>query len=589
MYIKKNKNFSYKSLIVRLLKEHVLEYKKNFFWALVCMIITALATSSLPYLLQPVFDEVFAKNNMNSLFLVTGSIFVCFILKGFSSYGESIIMTYIGQKIISDIQLRLFKRLMFSDLSFFQNNPSGELLSKFTNDVSLMRNAMTNTVIGLGKDTLTLIFLIGLMFYRDTTLAFIAFFVLPVVILPVINIGRKMRKITNSTQEKIGYFTYQLNQIFQNIKIVKANCREKYEIGRIGIEIQKIFDLIYKTAKVRSATHPIVESLAGLAIVLVIAYGGWQVMHGNRTTGEFISFIGALLLSYEPIKRLSNLNTNIQEGLAAASRVFKIIDSKSLIESEQNLKVIDNFKAEIQFKNVCFSYANHKKVMKNINFIAKSGSTVAFVGASGAGKSTLLTLLPRFYDVESGHICIDNVNIKDISLEFLRKNIALVNQETNLFDVSIKENVAYGNPLACEKDIVEACKMAFADEFIERMPDGYNTVIGENGLRLSGGQKQRIAIARAILKNAPILLLDEATSALDSESEQEVQNALQVLMKGRTTIVVAHRLSTIVNADIIYVMNHGEIVESGNHSDLLEAKGAYANLWRSQLKLKAKI
>lgn len=546
------------------------------------MIFAAAATAALPFLLQPVFDDVFAHGTPKMLITFCGAVFLAFVVKGAASYGESVVMTYVGQKIISDIQNRLFSHLMKCDLAFFHRITSGELLSHLTNDVNMMRNAMSNTLIGLGKDSFTLIFLIGVMFYRDFTLAVIAFFVFPSVVIPIARIGRSMRKVTNSTQSELARFTTSLTQIFQGIRVVKAYGMETHESERVGGIIEYIFKLIYKSARVRSASHPIVETLGGLAIISVIAYGGWQVMHHDRTTGEFISFITALLLVYEPLKRLCNLNANVQEGLASAHRVFELIDTKPTIISPVNPTKVKNLTGHIKFNNVTFQYPDGKIALENVTFEILPGKSVAFVGPSGAGKSTLINLIPRFYDINSGEILIDNMNIQSMDIADLRKNLSLVSQEISLFDMSIRENIAYGSLKANFDEIIAASKSAAAHVFIKKLPKEYETEVGENGVKLSGGQRQRIAIARAMLKNAPILLLDEATSALDTDSERQVQSALKKLMKGRTTISVAHRLSTIVECDCIYVLDHGQIVEYGNHDKLLKNDGIYSRLWKAQ-------
>jgi len=575
-------NQSGKQLARRLLKEHIKPYRNHFVLACFFMILAAMATAALPYLLQPVFDDVFTKADIGLLVIFCGAVLVAFIIKGIASYGESVIMTYVGQKIISDIQNRLFSHLMKSDLAFFHSTTSGELLSRFTNDVNMMRNAMANAVLGLGKDSFTLLFLVAVMFYRDFTLAAVAFIVFPVAILPIAKIGRRMRKVTYNTQSELGVLTTQLSQVFQGIRVVKAYGMEKIEADRAESMIKKIFKLIYKSARVRSASHPIVESLGGVAIISVIAYGGWQVMHHSRTTGEFISFIGAMLLIYEPLKRLSNLNANVQEGLAASSRVFTVIDTPPHIFDPKTPVPLSRAKGRVTFDHVTFRYVDGKEALSDINLVIDPGQTIALVGSSGAGKSTFINLIPRFYDVTNGSIMIDGEDIRHFSLETLRHQIALVSQEIALFDMSVRDNIAYGSPNATEADIVKAAKAAAADEFIMKLPKGYETFVGENGVKLSGGQRQRLAIARAMLKNAPILLLDEATSALDTDSERQVQSALKVLMKGRTTLMVAHRLSTVVEADIIYVLDNGQIAEKGNHTELLNHNGIYARLWQAQ-------
>jgi subfamily B ATP-binding cassette protein MsbA len=394
-----------------------------------------------------------------------------------------------------------------------------------------------------------------------------------------------MRKVTNNTQEELASFTGRLTQIFQGIRVIKAYRAEEYEAMRAHTMIERIFALVYKSARVRSASHPIIESLGGVAIVIVIAYGGWQVMHHARTTGEFISFIGALLLVYEPLKRLSNMNANLQEGLAAATRVFTILDTPALVQDRPHAKPLSSVEGTIEFQDVHFTYPDGKVALDGISLKIKRAQSIALVGASGAGKSTIINLIARFYDIQQGAILIDETDIRDVTLASLRQHIALVSQEIILFDTTIRENIAYGSFQATDEEIIAAAKAAAAHEFINVLPNGYHTLIGENGVKLSGGQRQRIAIARAMLKNAPILLLDEATSALDTDSERQVQAALKILMEGRTTLMVAHRLSTVVEANTIYVLDQGKIVESGNHQTLLKKQGIYANLWQAQSSL----
>lgn len=569
-------------LAKKICTDHIKPYRNLFFLACFFMALAALSTAALPYLLQPVFDDVFTKGTPRLLIIFCGSVFLTFFVKGIASYGESILMIYIGQKIISDIQKRLFHHLLRLDLSFFHNTTSGEIISRFTNDANMMRAAVSNTIVGFGKDFLTLIFLVGLMFYRDFNLAVIAFFVFPTAVLPIIRIGRRMRKVTDQTQEELGLFTSHLTQTFQGIRVVKAYGAEKFENKRVRDKINKIFKLIYKSAKVRSASHPIMEILGGIAIISVIAYGGLQIMRHSRTMGEFISFIMALLFTYEPLKRLSNLNTNFQEGIAAANRVFSFLELKPKIHDFSS-STISSLSGTLDFKKVSFSYQEGTDcVLKDLTFSINSGETVAFVGSSGAGKSTLINLIPRFYDVSEGSILLDGIDIRTLSLESLRSYIGLVSQETILFDSTVKDNIAYGLPNASIEEIEKAAENARAHSFIMALPDGYETMIGENGIKLSGGQRQRITVARAMLKNPKILLLDEATSALDTTSEKQVQQSLKTLMKGRTTLIVAHRLSTVIDCDKIYVLDKGCIVESGNHTALLEQRGRYFELWQAQ-------
>ena len=571
-----------KPLATRLVHEHLAPYKLRFVQACFFMLLTAASTAALPFLLKPVMDDVFTSSDPKLLFTFCGAVLAAFVIKGCASYGETVTMTRIGQSIISDIQNRVLARLMSLDLDYFHKRNSGELLSRFTNDVSLMRNSVATTVVGIGRDSFTLIFLVAVMFYQDWLLACLAFFIFPAAFLPIVRIGKRMRKVTFNAQEEIARFTTQLTQIFQGIRVIKAYGTENYEASRAKIQIEKIYKLVVKTARVRSLGHPIIESMGGVAIISVIAYGGWQVMHHSRTIGEFMSFIAALILAYEPLKRLSNLNANLQEGLAAADRVFEIIDEKSTILAAKIPKQPSEIKGCVEYKDVHFAYGPQKKALLGISFTAHAGQCIALVGASGSGKSTIINLIPRFYDVDDGQVVIDGIDVKDWALPQLRQQIALVSQEIALFDLSVFENITYGCQNFVESDVYQVAKAAAAHDFIEKLPQGYHTIVGENGVSLSGGQRQRLAIARAMLKKSPILLLDEATSALDTDSERHIQMALKKLMIGRTTIMVAHRLSTVIDADQIYVLENGKIIESGTHQQLLHLGSQYAHLWSSQ-------
>lgn len=569
-------------LAARLFNEHVIPYRVRFLFAVVFMILAAAANGAIPFILQPVFDDVFYKGNPDLLFVISGSVFVAFAVRGFASYGEAITMSVIGQRIICDLQNRLFSHLMKLDLNFYHRNSSGELISRFTNDIMLMRYSVSNVIVGLGKDLTSLIVLIAIMFYRDWMLASIAFFLLPSIVLPISKISRRMRKVTYNTQDEFGKITSQLSQIFQGMRVVKTYGMEPYEISRVESATERVYQLITKATRIRATTSPIIEVLGGLTTTLIIAYGGWQVLKGTRTAGEFISFTGALLLCYDPLKRLGNLNTSLQEGLSAAQRVFETIDTQPLIVNKNTAKPITDIQGRLTFKNVSFTYPNGTSALSDINLSVSQGKSIALVGSSGSGKSTFINLIPRFYDITDGEILIDDVSIQDITVDSLRSHIALVSQEITLFDDTIRNNIAYGRFGAGDQDIIDAATSAAAHDFIMKLPKGYDTIVGENGVMLSGGQRQRIAIARAMLKNAPILLLDEATSALDTHSERHVQGALEALMQGKTTIIVAHRLSTIINVDTIYVMDQGRIVEVGNHETLIKKNGHYAELWQAQ-------
>jgi len=570
-------------LVKRLIKEHVRPYFGKMFIAAICMAIVAATTATNAWLMQPVLDEVFLNKNTQLLLLVPIVVMTIAIVKGLASYGESIFMEYSGEKIISDIRYRLFSHLMNADLNFFHKNSSGKLISRFTYDVGLLRASVSTALTGIAKDSMTLIFLVALMFYQDWFLAIIAFFVFPAAVLPILYIGRRIRKISTSTQIEIGSFASLLSQIFQGARYVKAYTMQKYEKRRAKKIIDDLFNLIYKSVRIRSRTRPILETLGGIAIALVIFYGGSKVISGATTPGTFFSFITALLMAYQPLKRLANFNINIQDGLAAADRIFNLLDQKPEITDLPNAKEYIHKKGEIEFKKVKFSYGSKTShALNEINLKIPGGKTVALVGKTGAGKSTILNLIPRFYDTQSGEVIIDKKNIKNYKAHTLRKKMALVSQEVTLFDDTIRANIAYGNPNSTEKQLYEAAKKADAHEFITSFKDGYKSLVGEHGIQLSGGQRQKIAIARAILKNAPILLLDEATSSLDSGSEKDIQKSLKKLMKNKTTLVIAHRLSTILDADLIYVIDNGRVLEKGSHKTLMKNKSLYSKLYKLQ-------
>ena len=572
------------ALVKRLLKESVRPYLKWIGFALVGMVIVAGATAAIAWLMKPVINDVFVAKNKEILLPISIAVIVTFVIKGSANYAQSIIMHYVGQRIITDIQHRLYGHLIRMDLSFFHQTPTGSLISRFSVDINMMRAAVSNALTGIGKDFLTLIFLVGVMFIQDLYLAVIAFVVFPVAILPIVKLGQRIRKVTVSTQEELGQFTTQLEQTFQGARVVKAYRMEEYEKGRFRKFAEQVFQLVYKTARIRSMASPIMETLGGVAVALVIYYGGYRVIEESMNPGAFFSFITALLLAYEPMKRLANLNASLQEGMASAQRLFDLLDTKPNIIDKPDAATLKIKGGNIVFNQVNFSYIPEHPVINGVSLSVPAGKLVALVGPSGAGKSTILNLIPRFYEVDSGVIKIDGIDVQDATLDSLRRNIALVSQEITLFDDTVRANIAYGRPDASEKEITQAAKNAVAHDFIEAMSNGYDTYVGERGTKVSGGQRQRLAIARAMLKNAPILLLDEATSSLDAESEREVQAALMELMKGRTTLVIAHRLSTVIEADLIHVIDNGKLVESGNHPELLSKNGTYARLYALQFK-----
>ncbi|MEE8548866.1 MAG: ABC transporter ATP-binding protein [Alphaproteobacteria bacterium] len=570
------------ALMGRLVREHIRHYFAHIGLALVFMVLTAGATAALAYLMKPIIDDVFVEKDRAMLFIIAFSVFGVFVLKGTATYGQAVLMNYVGQRIIADLQLRMFAHLMRLDLAFFHGTSTGQLVSRFTNDLALVRGAAADLLVSAGKDLLTLVFLMAVMFSRDWMLAAVSFFVFPLAILPIVKIGRRMRKVSASTQAEMAHFTSLLGETFQGARHVRAYGMEAYETGRAKRMIDAIFRLLYKAGRVRGAAHPIMETLGGVAIAVVILYGGWRVIEGGQTAGDFLSFVTALLLAYEPMKKLANLNAGLQTGLAAAERVFAILDVEPEIGDKAGAGAIEVTGGAIEFKDVTFAYGPDNPALKGITLSVPAGKRVALVGHSGGGKSTILNLIPRFYDVGGGSVTIDGADVRDVTLASLRANIALVSQEISLFNDTVRANIAYGKPGCAEADVIAAARNAAAHDFITDLAAGYDTVAGEHGVKLSGGERQRVAIARAMAKDAPILLLDEATSALDAHSERAVQAGLNRLMEGRTTLVIAHRLSTVIGADLIYVIEDGTVIESGTHAELLAKGGSYAALYELQ-------
>jgi len=532
--------------------------------------------------MKPLIDEVFTNRNPEVMYVIAAAIFAIFFAKGLASFGEGVLMNHVGNRVVADLQSDLYHRLIHSDLAFFNTTSPGSLVSRFLNDVGLLRNAVSTTLTGFGRDLLTAAALIGLMFYQDWLLALIAFFAFPTAVLPIVRIGKRMRKVSNNTQVEMGKLTTVLDETFQGIRHVKAYGMEPHEIRRADATIDEVFRLTQKAAVIRNLLSPIMETLGGVAIVAVLLYGTSQVLDRGQTPGAFFSFVTALLLAYEPVKRLAKLNANLQEGLAAADRIFWILDQRPRIVDRPGAKPLLIAGGEVKLEGVRFSYEGNAPALNDVSLRVPAGKTVALVGPSGAGKSTILNLLPRFYDVGDGRVLVDNQDVRDVTLSSLRAATALVSQEVILFDETVRANIAYGKPSASDAEIETAARNANAHDFIAELPEGYDTEVGPRGAKLSGGQRQRIAIARAMLKNAPILLLDEATSALDSESERHVQRALKTLMRGRTTLVIAHRLSTVIDADLIYVLRDGQVAEQGTHAELLRRGGLYAHLYTQQ-------
>ena len=555
----------------------------KFILAMFCMLMVGAITSSLAFLVKPALDEIFINKNGMMLVWIPTFVIMLYLLKGACNYGQTILMSFIGQRIIADLRNSLYRQIQRQSLAFFTKHPTGMLMSRITNDVSYIQGAVSEAVTSLLKDSSTLIFLVFVIFYRDWQLAIIGMLVFPLTIFPIAKFGEKMRQVATSTQTTMGSLNTLLQETIAGTRIVKAFGREDYENQRFARRNERLFKLTLKSVAVSALSGPFMEFLGGIGIGAILFYGGSQVIKGNSTPGTFFSFLTAIIMLYEPIKRLTNVNNTIQQGIAGAERVFSIIDLAPEIMNKAGAVVLPKITTGIEINNVTFCYET-APVLKNIYLKIRSGEVIAFAGMSGGGKTTLVNLIPRFYDVTEGQILIDGHDVRDVTIESLRGQIAIVTQQTILFNDSVRSNIAYGDIEKSEEDVIRAAETANAHDFIMQLPLGYDTVIGEQGMKLSGGEKQRISIARALLKDAPILILDEATSSLDTESEIEVQEALENLMKGRTTLVIAHRLSTIRNADRIVVIVSGEIVEEGTHEELLDRKGEYHKLYNMQFR-----
>ena len=565
--------------LLKLARPHALKFSI----AMICMLVVGATTSALAFLVKPTLDEIFLRKNAELLMWIPLAVVGIYLTKGACNYTQTVLMNFIGQRVVADLRAALYRKIQTQSLAFFTKNPTGMLMSRITNDVSYIQGAVSEAVTALLKDSFTLVCLVFVIFYRDWRLAIIAMFVFPLAVYPIAKFGQKMRQVATRTQVTLGSLTTLLQETISGTRIVKAFSMEEYENRRFSVENERLFRLYLKAVSITAISSPFMEFLGGLGISAIIFYGGYQVIHGQSTPGTFFSFLTALIMLYEPVKRLTNVNNTIQQGIAGAQRVFGIIDLVPEIRNTVNALPLPRISREIEIRNVTFRY-EEAPVLRDINLTIRAGEVVAFVGMSGGGKTTLVNLIPRFYDVTEGAILIDGRDIRDITIESLRGQIAIVTQQTILFNDTVRNNIAYGDIERTEEAITAAAKAANAHDFIMRLPKGYDTLSGEQGTKLSGGERQRISIARALLKDAPILILDEATSSLDSEAEIEVQDALENLMKGRTTLVIAHRLSTIRNADRIIVLVNGEIREEGTHEHLLSCQGEYCRLYNMQFK-----
>jgi len=567
-------------IYLRLLS-YVKPHWKLVVFALVCMGIVSALEGSKAVLVKPVFDEIFINKDRDMLRLLPFLVILIFALQGIFRYLSSYTTNYVGQLVIKIIRNRLYAHIQSLSLRFFKEHSTGMLMSRILNDVNLMQNCVSTAMADVVREDLKIGVLLGVVFYRDWQLACLSLTVLPASIYLLAKFGRRVRELSRKGQEEMAGLSSILQETFSGAKVIKAFHTEEREAERFARENERYFAIVKKSIKYFELTSPVQEMLGSLGVAAIIWYGGSQVLSGAKTPGEFFSFMTALLLLYEPIRRLSKVNNVVQQALAAAERVFRMLDQEREVMEPANPIPLPPFSSHIEFNSVSFRY-DTEVVLEDITFRAEKGEKVAIVGVSGVGKTTLVDLIPRFHDVTSGDIKIDGVDIRRLSLASLRRQIGIVSQDMFFFNDTIRNNISYGRDGVTDEEVVAAARMAHAHEFVEKLPDGYNTVIHERGVRLSGGERQRIAIARALLKNPPILILDEATSALDSDSEAAVQDALETAMQHRTTFIIAHRLSTVKNADKIIVLDNGRIVNSGTHTELIASDGIYKRLYATQ-------
>ena len=570
-------------ILSRLFRDSIKPYLSRLISSLFFMIIIALCTGATAWLLDPAIEKIFLDKDSSMLIIIPLAIIGTLLIKSVSTYIQIFLLNSVAQNVIADTQIKLFKKIINADLAWLHKIHSAKIISNFLYDVSLLQDSVSSSLANGVKDFLTLICLVGVMYYQDWVLATIAIIAFPLVGLLSRQLGKRIKKASTETQEETGIMASILSENLDGTRIVKAYQQEDREIKKLSESVYRRMNKILKAINTRGATSPFAEFLAGFGIAGTLYYAGLKGLQGELPLNEFVSFLGAMMLAFQPLRRLAAVNTTLQEGFAAAIRVFDLLDQKSFINEEINAQEISNPNSDILFDNVTFSYEGQKNsALKNISLLIPNGKITALVGPSGSGKSSILNLIPRFYDPKSGAVRIGSQNIRHLTMQSLRSKIALVNQEPILFDMSIKDNILYGNPNASDQEIEDASRASASNEFITKLPEGYKTIIGENGYSLSGGQKQRISLARAFLKDAPILLLDEATSSLDTESEHLVQEAINTLMKNRTTLIIAHRLSTIINSDNIIVIDNGEVVESGTHSELIKNDGMYKKLYERE-------
>ena len=574
------------NLLSRLYNDYTKKFLNKIIIAGFFSILVAGSTSSIAWLLDPAIKKIFIEKDQTLIIIIPVFIIIAFTTKGLSLYLAKSTMIKVGEEIKKMLQADMLKSFIEADTQFIENKHTGKYISNLTYDVGMITNLLTTTLLNLFKDSLTLFGLLGVMFYQNWKLSLIAITMIPLASLAAKSLGKRIGKVTTEALEKSGLLTTYLIEIFKNHKLIKIFQREKYENSRADKFINELKEKSIKIGIVLVRTTPIMETLTGIMIAILIFYSGKLILNNEISINNFFSFLAAMMLAYQPVRSLATLNLGINQGLAAAKRILPIVDNEKNIVENKDDKPLQLSSGTVEFQDIDFKYDNNveRTILRSINLKIDGGKMTALVGHSGAGKSTILNLIPRFYDRVSGDILIDGNSIYQTKISSLRKNISLVSQDTTLFDDTIRNNIAYANLDAEDKDILEVAKLSFADEFINKLPNKYDTIIGENGVRLSGGEKQRISIARAMLKKSHIILLDEATSSLDADTENKIQKAISYLTKDRTTLVIAHRLSTILNSDKIYVIDNGLVVDQGNHEELIKNSKIYKNFYEKQIR-----
>ena len=577
-------------ILKRLYHDYTKRHLKKIIFALLLSVAVAGSTSSIAYLLDPAIKQIFMNRDQTLIIIIPILIVLAFAVKGLSLYIAKVIMIGVSEEVRKDVQVNMLNNLIDADTKLIDNKHSGKFISNLTNDVAHLTNLISTAILNVFKDTLTLIGLLSVMFYQNWELSLIAIIMIPLAYLAARSLGKRITKVSFEQMEWAGVLSSYLIEVFKNHKLIKIFQKEIYEKNRASVFLNNVKEKTKKMAIVFVRASPIMETMTGIVIAILIYYAGRLIMKDQIDISNFFSFLAAMMLAYQPVRSLATLNIVINNGLVSAKRILPIIDEKSKLKKNIDDKNLNLNEGNIEFKNVEFSYDNisdentKKTTLKNINLKMLGGKMTALVGYSGSGKSTILNLIPRIYDAENGDITIDNQSIYKTKIVSLRENISFVSQDTNLFDDTIKNNIAYADMDATDDEIYNAAKLSFASEFIEKLKDKYDTKIGENGIRLSGGEKQRLSIARAILKKSKIILLDEATSSLDAETEDKIQKAINYLTKNRTTIVIAHRLSTILNSDKIYVIDSGHVMAEGNHEDLMSRSSIYKNFYNKKIK-----